>query len=267
MRPPHPDPKLPNVLLLGDSITRNYFPEVKKDLDGIANVYLMASSTSVGDPRLPRQIVEFSTMMHVPFQVVHFNNGMHGWRYTEAQYKAAFPGFLRSVAKLVKSHEALIWATTTPVRDDASGGATNPRVDERNAIATSLAQAAKITVDDQHALMMKHGDLHQDSVHFNPEGANLQGDQAAETIKAALARIHNNNVISLQLPVLTSTRHQSRVPQPRASSRRRSGSRYQPVISPLFLCRCSRHRSHDPNAIHLQEISRPRVVLRRRTIQ
>jgi hypothetical protein len=190
VRPPHLDPKLPNVLLLGDSITRNYFPQVKKDLDSIANVYLMSSSTSVGDPRLPRQIVEFSTMMHVPFQVVHFNNGMHGWRYTEAQYKAAFPGFLRSMTKLVKSHEALIWATTTPVRPDASGGATNPRVDERNAIATSLAQAAKITVDDQHALMMQHGDLHQDSVHFNPEGANLQGDQAAETIKAALTRIH-----------------------------------------------------------------------------
>src|ERR1700733_14346016 len=51
--PPHPDPKLPNVLLLGDSLSRNYFPEVTKDLAGTANVYLMASSTSVGDPRLP----------------------------------------------------------------------------------------------------------------------------------------------------------------------------------------------------------------------
>jgi hypothetical protein len=53
VRPAHPDPKLPNVLLLGDSITRNYFPQVVKDLTGIANVYLMAVSTSVGDPRLP----------------------------------------------------------------------------------------------------------------------------------------------------------------------------------------------------------------------
>lgn len=189
VRPPHPDPKLPNVLLLGDSITRNYFPEVSKDLAVIANVYLMASSTSVGDPRLPHQIAEFSTMMNVPFQVVHFNNGMHGWRYTEAQYKAAFPGFLHSVSKLVKSPAALVWATTTPVRSDATSGATNARVDERNAIAAPLVKAAKIAVDDQHALMMPHSDLHQDSVHFNPTGAKLQGDQAAETIKAALARI------------------------------------------------------------------------------
>ena len=54
VRPPHPDPRLPNVLLLGDSLSRNYFPEVTKDLAGTANVYLMASSTSVGDPRLPQ---------------------------------------------------------------------------------------------------------------------------------------------------------------------------------------------------------------------
>jgi hypothetical protein len=38
VRPPNPDLRLPNVLLLGDSITRNYFPQVTKDLDGIANV-------------------------------------------------------------------------------------------------------------------------------------------------------------------------------------------------------------------------------------
>jgi hypothetical protein len=50
VRPPHPDPKLPNVLLLGDSISRAYFPKVTKDLAGVANLYLMASTTSVGDP-------------------------------------------------------------------------------------------------------------------------------------------------------------------------------------------------------------------------
>lgn len=56
VRPPHPDAKFPKVLLLGDSISRNYFLQVTKDLEGVANVYLMASSTSVGDPRLPQQI-------------------------------------------------------------------------------------------------------------------------------------------------------------------------------------------------------------------
>ena len=78
VRPPHADPKLPNVLMLGDSLSRNYFPEVTKDLAGVANVYLMASSISVGDPRLPREIREFTAMESVPFRVVHFNNGKIG---------------------------------------------------------------------------------------------------------------------------------------------------------------------------------------------
>lgn len=186
VRPPQPDSKLPNVLLLGDSISRNYFPEVRKDLSGVANVYLMASSISVGDPRLPKEIAEFAKMENVHFQVVHFNNGMHGWDYTEMQYKAGFPSFLHAIRSLIGENGKLIWANTTPVRPDAKSGATNPRIDERNAIALALTGAAGIPLDDQHSLMMKHGDLHADAVHFNPAGSAIQGDQAAATIRAAL---------------------------------------------------------------------------------
>jgi hypothetical protein len=189
VRPVKPDANLPNVLLLGDSITRNYFPEVKKDLAGIANVYLMASSTCVGDPRLPGQIAEFAAMEHVQFAVVHFNNGMHGWEYSEAEYQKDFPAFLRSVHRLADSHAKLIWATTTPVRNDATGGATNPRIDARNAIANALVTTEGIAIDDQHALMDKHSNLHKDPVHFDDAGATLQGDQAAEFVRNALRPI------------------------------------------------------------------------------
>lgn len=185
VRPAHPNPSLPNVLLLGDSLTRNYFPEVTKDLMGTANVYLMAASTSVGDPRLTHQIAEFVAMEGVHFRVVHFNNGMHGWGYTEKQFRAAFPSYLKAVEHLVGSNKDLIWATITPVRADATH-ATNPRIDARNAIATARVRAAGIRIDDQHALMMKHQDLHKDPVHFNEVGSNLEGDQAAALIKAEL---------------------------------------------------------------------------------
>ncbi len=187
VRPAHPDPNLPNVLLLGDSIARNYFPQVGKDLNGIANVYLMAVSTSVGDPRLPHQIAEFAAMENVAFRVVHFNNGMHGWRYTEAQYKAAFPALLSSVRSLTGKGGRLIWANTTPVKQDASNGATNPRIEERNAIAEEQVRAAGISIDDQHTLMSEHPDLYQDAIHFGTQGANIMGDHAAASIRAALS--------------------------------------------------------------------------------
>ncbi|HEY2470669.1 MAG TPA: SGNH/GDSL hydrolase family protein [Terracidiphilus sp.] len=189
VRPPNPDLRLPNVLLLGDSITRNYFPQVTKDLAGVANVYLMASSTSIGDPRLPHQIAEFAAMEKVQFRVVHFNNGMHGWGYSESQYKSAFPQFLCAIRKLVGRKGALIWASTTPVRQDVADGATNTRVEKRNAIALSLVKGAGIPLDDQHALMVQHHDFYEDDVHFNSEGANIQGDQAASTIRTALRTV------------------------------------------------------------------------------
>jgi hypothetical protein len=186
VRPAQANPSLPNVLLIGDSLTRNLFPEVTKDLEGTANVYLFSASTSVGDPRLTRQIAEFVKMEGVHFRVVHFNNGMHGWKYSEAQFRAGFPAYLREVEKLVPSRKDLIWATITPVLPTASGGATNARIDARNSIALSFVQAAGIRVDHQHALMLKHQNLHQDPIHFNKKGSDMEGDQAAALIRQSL---------------------------------------------------------------------------------
>jgi hypothetical protein len=179
------DSRLPNVLLLGDSITRNYFPRVTSNFAGIANVYLMASSASVGDPRLPRQIAEFATMQRVSYAVVHFNNGLHGWGYTELQFETGFPVFLRTLSML-PGHAKLIWATITPVKPEATTGATTPRIDARNAIARSCVDRKAIPVDDQHGLMMRHPDLYEDSIHFNKTGADIMGDQAAASIEQAL---------------------------------------------------------------------------------
>ncbi|MCU1250853.1 MAG: hypothetical protein JWQ49_3882 [Edaphobacter sp.] len=185
VRPSHPDPKLPNVLLLGDSITRSYYPGVVHGLDGRANVYLFATSASVGDPRLPDEIRQFYAVESVRFDVVHFNNGMHGWGYNEEQYKEAFPGFLKVVRSIAPSGR-LIWATTTSVKSAASNGASNPRIDARNEIAKAFVSARSIAVDDQHALMSHYYDLHRDSVHFNDTGASIQAAQVVAGVEAAL---------------------------------------------------------------------------------
>ena len=101
------------MLLLGHSIARNYFPQVVKNLTGIANVYLMAVSTSVGDPRFPHQIAS-SQQWKRPFRVVHFNNGMHGSCYTKAHAKLHFPPFSAVCVSLTGKSGRLISANTTP---------------------------------------------------------------------------------------------------------------------------------------------------------
>jgi hypothetical protein len=185
VRPSHVDAKLPNVLLVGDSISRNYFPEVQHQLSNIANVYLFASSASVGDPLLPRQLAEFASIENVDFRIVHFNNGMHGWTYSEAEYEHAFPAYLHALHKIAP-HAAFIWASTTPVKSPIDPGPTNARVDARNAIAHAFVTKAGIPVDDQHELMTTHTDHYEDNVHFNPAGAVFQGQQAAQMIRTAL---------------------------------------------------------------------------------
>jgi hypothetical protein len=183
VRPEQPDAKLPNVLLEGDSISRNYFPEVQRQLAGKANVYLLAISMCVGDPSLPAEIQLFGKMEGVQFRIVHFNNGAHGIDYTDAQYAAGFPAFL-SALRLIAPRGVFIWATTTPLKSDSGPGVPNSRIDARNAIARGFANS--MTIDDQHALMLKHQDLYVDNVHFNAEGSNIMGEQAANIVLHAL---------------------------------------------------------------------------------
>lgn len=183
--PAHPDSRLPNVLLVGDSISRNYYPEVQRSLHEEANVYLLATSASISDPRLSHQVTEFVAMENVHFRVVHFNNGMHGWEYAEDKYRRAFPAFLASI-RAMGPDAALVWANTASVKADAVSGATNDRINARNAIAHAFASEAHITIDDQHALMLEHLDTYQDTVHFNEEGSQIQGGQAAKFIRSLL---------------------------------------------------------------------------------
>jgi lysophospholipase L1-like esterase len=195
-----PDPAvagLPNVLLVGDSITRGYYPAVEKDLAGAANVYLFATSAASGDPRLPGQLHDYFSMMGLKFAVIHFNNGMHGWGYTEQQYAAGLPGMIAALREGAPQ-AVLIWATTTPVLHDATSGAaiggptnaraTNSRLDERNRLAASIMAKEGIATDDQHALMLGHQDTHNGDVHFTEAGSAIQAAQVAQSIRQALPK-------------------------------------------------------------------------------
>jgi hypothetical protein len=70
------------------------------------------------------------------------------------------------------------------VRKDEEPGPTNARIDARNAIAGRFVRG--MMVDDQRALMAKHQDLHEDNVHFNPQGSDIGGLEAADIIRRAL---------------------------------------------------------------------------------
>jgi len=183
-----PERALPRVLLIGDSITRAYYAEVETKLDGHAYVGRLATSKSVGDPAL---LTEVATILdEAKFDVVHFNNGMHGWGYTEDEYRTAFPALIHTIKKHAPGAK-LIWATTTPVREQNAVERLDPRTDRvkaRNAIAAEFVNREQIPTDDLFTLVLNHPEYSSaDGVHFNALGVSAQAPQVAASILKALS--------------------------------------------------------------------------------
>jgi hypothetical protein len=179
---------LPHVLLIGDSITNNYYGVVESALAGKAYVARITTSHFLSDPLLPGLIKLYLSQMK--FDVIQFNNGMHGWGYTEEEYRAAFPAFLAAIRDNAQGAK-LIWATTTPVsvvnHPDQVAPMTD-RVKARNAIAHELVSQAGIPEDDLFTLMLPHPELHvADGIHFTKPGVQMQGEQVAQCIEKILA--------------------------------------------------------------------------------
>lgn len=180
---------LPRVLLIGDSITRAYYPEVEKHLAGRAYVARLATSRFISDPVLLQEIA--LVLDNTKFDVIHFNNGMHGWQHSEKEYEQDFQKFLKTVQKYAPNAK-LIWANTTPLKvspnlpADNQTQATDERIAARNAIALKLVQAQGIPVDDLNTPMRGHPELHSDNVHFNDQGIASQAAQVAAQIEKLL---------------------------------------------------------------------------------
>ncbi|MEO8659733.1 MAG: SGNH/GDSL hydrolase family protein [Bryobacteraceae bacterium] len=171
------DHTLPRVLLIGDSITRAYFPAVERKLQGKAYVARIATSKAIGDAALLAEVSVFLGEVH--FDVVHFNVGMHGWEYSEDEYRHHLPALVTTIRKHARGAR-LIWASTTPVRVDGTPGPSKERIQARNAIAREFMSKAGIPIDDLYGLMEPHADLHSDHIHFNQEGSAMMGDKVAE---------------------------------------------------------------------------------------
>lgn len=182
---------LPRVLLLGDSITRGYYPAVERRLTSKAFVARLTTSAFVSDPMFHQQIA--LVLDNTQFDVIHFNNGLHGWQYSEADYREAFPRFLKTMQKHAP-HAKLIWATTTPRKPTTNAppataaSGTDARIIARNAIALEFVTAKKIPVTDLYTPVLGRAELYSDGVHFNKEGIAVQADVVAAQIEKVLPR-------------------------------------------------------------------------------
>jgi hypothetical protein len=178
---------LPRVLFVGDSITRGYFGPVEKQLAGKAYCARLTTSKCVSDPTFNNDLLLL--LQQYKFAVIHFNNGLHGWGYTEDQYR---DGLLKTVATVNEraGDAKFIWATTTPMRDSSDLQKFNEeteRVKVRNKLAAEIMKDNGVSTNDLFELVKDHADWQStDGVHFNANGNEGLAKQVSESVAKQL---------------------------------------------------------------------------------
>ncbi len=189
------NPALPRVLLIGDSISIGYTLDVRRLLEGKANVLRIpvnGGPTTNGMESLEKWLGTGK------WDVIHFNWGLHDikhmkdgkinmtgdWQVPAGMYKKNLETL---VGKLKATGAKLVWATTTPVPEGADGRIKDDEV-RANAIAAEVMKANGVAVDDLYARVLPQLQQYQrpNNVHFTDEGYAFLARQVADSSLAAL---------------------------------------------------------------------------------
>jgi len=176
------DPKLPRVLLIGDSISRGYTLDTRKALTGKANVHRAPENcgpTANGVKKIEIWLGDGK------WDVIHFNFGIHDRKTPAADYEQRLETL---IARMKQTGAKLIFATTTPVPADTKDGPEIvTQIAEKNEIATRVVQKHGVLINDLHAFLAPQleGIANPKDVHFNAKGYELMGQQVAKVIQAA----------------------------------------------------------------------------------
>ncbi len=192
-------PGLPRVLILGDSISVGYTLAVRELLKDKANVHRAPHNcgpTTLGLKRIDEWLGE------KPWDLIHFNWGLHDLKYMNAEGKRVPPdeGFQqvpideyeknleRLVVRMKETDARLIWASTTPVPEGSVARIKGDAI-PYNAAAKKVMEKHKIPTNDLHIFALPRLEKIQrpENVHFEEEGSKELARQVAEVIQKALA--------------------------------------------------------------------------------
>lgn len=142
------DPKLPRVLLIGDSISCGYNKVVTNLLAGKVHVDRFGTSRSINDPMLLKETAII--LEEYEYVAIHFNNGLHGFHLKGPAYAAALAEYVKLLRR-IRPEAKLIWGASTPITergDVETLGGGNEVVTTRNALAEKLMKDQGIPISD-----------------------------------------------------------------------------------------------------------------------
>jgi lysophospholipase L1-like esterase len=199
----------PRVLILGDSISIGYMPEVKALLKDKAIVLRPMGKNDraencAGTNNGIKQIDRWLELEGGHWDVIHFNFGLHDLKRVDAKtgqnsdnpndpHQAppeVYEKQLREIVRKLKATKAqLIFATTTPVPE----GGVKPHRDladpeKYNAIAKKIMEENGVAINDLYAFAKPRLKEIQRpvNVHFTPEGSKLLAKEVVQHIRQAL---------------------------------------------------------------------------------
>ena len=189
--------ELPDVLIIGDSISIGYTKPVIEQLTGVANVRRVRANcgdTNAGIKNLKQWLGD------TQWDVIHFNWGLHDLCYRHPDSKVqgnrdkvngtiAVPideyekNLEILVVQLKQTGAKLIWASTTVVPEGEAGRFVGDDV-KYNAVAAKVMKKHGIVINDLHALSKSFDGKYSrpGNVHFNKEGSKLLAEQVSRVI-------------------------------------------------------------------------------------
>jgi hypothetical protein len=205
----HANPALPNVLLLGDSISIGYTRPVRALLAGKANVYRAANPdgtkpANCGDTRMGLAGLD-RWLGDRKWSVIHFNWGLWDLCYRNPAVKTQgnrdkvggklpFPieDYERNLEQIVSRLKAtgavLIWASTTVVPEGETGRMVGDDL-KYNRVAAAVMARHDIAIDDLHTLTKSFAIsdfVGPGDVHFSASGYSKTAEKVAASLEAAL---------------------------------------------------------------------------------
>jgi lysophospholipase L1-like esterase len=187
------DDNRPRILLIGDSILSGYRAQVVSAFADKAYVDLWINPHYQSED-LNRRLAD--VLRGNPYDVVHFNMGLHGW--TEGRIDAdQFEPLTEAYVKVLQRElprAKLIWASSTPVTaadgSAALNAAINPIIVDHNRKAVNVMKRLGVPVNDLYSILVDKLELARgDQFHWKGEAYSLLADQVIRVIEEQLVEL------------------------------------------------------------------------------